>query len=60
VTTMPRRPPLDLAQRQRLDDTCLRVANVLGDDPDDVMHDGTYVCLTVAQVDRLLVRAAAN
>jgi hypothetical protein len=48
------RPRPDPARRERLDAACLRVADTLGVDPEDVLHDGTHVSLTVDQIDQLL------
>lgn len=51
------RSRLDPARRERLDAACIRVADTLDIDPENVLHDGTHICLTVDQVDQLLARA---
>ncbi len=42
------------SRRVRLDAACYLVSQRLGIDPAEVLHDGTHVCLTVAQVKRLV------
>lgn len=44
----------DQAAERRVDALCDRVAALLGDDPETVVHDGKRICLTPDQLEYLL------